>query len=173
MQTHLTQCSWTLGSNKIYIHILSGQCLCVQNKVSSLSVYKKAHFPLYTCAIIEDINGGLRNYNYGHLYCFPAKSLMWHLNGILIKNPDRLFGVASWKMQKIEQERIASVFWGSCGKGLHLMGTQNLSQINEVEMVIQCVIARERDWQARSSREAAELALNRQDIPFSQLSAQE
>lgn len=27
------------------------------------------------------------------------------------------------------------------------------------------------EWQARSSREAAELALNRQDIPFSQLSA--
>lgn len=32
---------------------------------------------------------------------------------------------------------------GVGGLGLHLMGTQNLSQINGVEMVIQCVTAQE------------------------------
>lgn len=51
-------------------------------------------------------------------------------------------------MQKVEQRRIASVFgvgWrgrgggGGCCLG-GLTGVQNLSQINEVEMVIQCVI---------------------------------
>lgn len=47
-------------------------------------------------------------------------------------------------MQKLEQWRIASVFWGRGGGGGCLGGltaVQNLSQINEVEMVIQCVIA--------------------------------
>lgn len=60
-----------------------------------------------------------------------------NLNDILMKISDRLFWIVSYKMQRVEQGWIASVSRG--GKG-GLMGVRNLSQINEVEMVRQCVI---------------------------------
>ena len=70
-------------------------------------------------------------------------------------------------MQKVEQRWIASVFGGD-----GWLDGRTKSEPNKWSGDGNTVCY-SREWQARSSHEAAELALNRQDIPFSQLSAQE
>lgn len=103
-----------LGSNNLsmFMFVLFW-CIWIKIQFFYLLIQKPIFFYLHMYSYRE-LNSDLRNYNYGHLYCFPAKSLKWHLSGILIKISDRLFGVVSWKMQTIEREWIACVFWGSC-----------------------------------------------------------